>query len=191
MKHYDTVEYARSRLIETIIRIDNTPVLVMDIDGTNDNITVHYEHLLHSNGTHTAPLKQFNLDPVELGYVNHKNKASYLCRAPMRRDWRQGARIMNMIDVDGYQPRGIPYRVIAQTIMGNYPKWKSCLDTISSKDVVSVAFHREFSVSKAGIINYKGIVDVANTNMENGGIHLFANTNWATEALDEAMEYAA
>lgn len=190
MKHYDTVEYARSRLVETIIRLGNIPVMINQVSGEDDNIILHYESLLNPSNDQ-APLSQFNLDPVPLGYVNYKARASYLSRSPMRRDWRQGARMINIVDNDGFSPRGMPYRVIAQTMMGSFPKWKNCLETIASKDIVSVAFHRDFCVQKNGTITYKGLVDVAETNMENGGVHIFANRSWATEALDEAMEFAA
>lgn len=99
--------------------------------------------------------------------------------------------MLNIVDSEGASPRGIPYRTIAQTIMGNYPTFKSALEKLNSKDkIVRIAFSRDFSLSNEAHLTYKGLIDVGTVNMENGSILINDNCNWIVEALDESMEAA-
>lgn len=192
MRGYDTAEYAASRLIDTIIMYDKEPVLVHRVGTTDDRISLRCTKLLDEEDKMIEVyLSDCDINPVSLGYVNHKKNAHYIMRAPMRRDWRQGLRMLNIVDVDGASPRGIPYHTIAQTIMGNFPTFKSSLDRLNGKDKIQrIAFSRDFSVDLTGILTYKGMIDVGNVDMNNGSILINDNCNWIGEALDESLEAA-
>ena len=191
MKSYDTAEYAHTRLTETVIRHGNVPVLVMSVGTKDDKIWVQYINLLDGGETiHGDEIDNFNLDPVPLGYVNYKNLAYYLTRMSMRKDWRQGLRLLNVVGPDGDRPP-VPLKTIGETIVGNFPSFKSCLDKLNTKKVIkSIAFCRDFSVS-TDEIQYKGVFSIGKVDMENGNIHINDDMSWIREALDEALEIAA
>ena len=194
MRGYDTVEYAKSRLIETIIRLNGSPVMVLGVHGTNDSINVEYNDLINDGTYGIAKLSDCDLNPVPLGYVNHKKSSYYIMRTPMRRDWRQGLRMLNLVDAEGAQPRLVSYASIGQTILGKFPSFKETLGMLSSKGrypIKSLAFHRDFAIDVEGKMEYKGFVDAARINMDNGSVTMNDNTNWLAEAFDEAMENAA
>lgn len=184
---YDTVAYAQSRLNETIIRYKDKPVLVIAVSGTDNAITIQYQDLL-SDVMGIDGISKFNFDPVPLGYTNHKHYAHYLMRAPMRRDWRQGLRMLNLITPSGESPRLIPFRTIAQTIIGSFPSLKTTLNTISMKDTktVSMAFTREFALVK-NQLEYKGMFMVGEVNLDNGNIKVNDKFGWVRESLEESL----
>lgn len=185
MRGYDTVEYARSRLVDTIVMYQKEPVLVLAVGGTNESIILSYEKILGGKGDIAEDkLDRFDINPVSLGYVNHNNTCSYIMRTPMRRDWRQGLRMLNIVDAEGANPRLISYRSIAQTILGNYPSFRSSLEKINN-GVMQVAFNRDFAVHHTGTLHYKGIFHVGGVNMNNGNVTL--EQGWVQEAFEEAM----
>lgn len=190
MRGYDTAEYAASRLVETIIMYDGEPVLVRSVGMMDDQISVRCTRLLdEEDKLMDVYLDDCDINPVSLGYVNHKKTAHYIMRAPMRRDWRQGLRMLNIVDSEGASPRGIPYRTIAHTIMGSYPTFKSSLERLNGKDkILRMAFSRDFSVTKEGDLTYKGLIDVGKVDMNSGSILIHDNCNWIGEALDEALD---
>lgn len=189
MRGYDTAEYAATRLIDTIIMYNKEPVLVHKVGLIGDKISVRCSKLLDDASVIEVYLSDCDINPVSLGYVNHKKTAHYIMRAPMRRDWRQGLRMLNIVDSEGANPRGIPYHTIAHTIMGNYPTFKSTLERLNSRDkILRMAFCRDFSITKEGDLTYKGLIDVGNVNMDNGSILINDNCNWVGEALDESLE---
>lgn len=193
MRSYDTAEYARSRLIETVIRHGNKPVMVYDVGvhSLTNKIIIKYQDIMNSDEVMLEDeIDNFNLDPVPLGYVNWKNYAYYLTRMPMRKDWRQGLRLLNIVLPDGDRPP-VPLKTVGETIMGNFPSFKSCLDKLNSKKTIkAMAFCRDFSVSTQEI-QYKGMFPIGKVDMENGNIHINDGMSWIREALDEALEIAA
>lgn len=192
MRGYDTAEYAATRLVDTIIMHNNEPILVHKVGMIDDQISVRCTRLLdEEDKVMEVYLSECDINPVSLGYVNHKKNAHYIMRAPMRRDWRQGLRMLNLVDSEGASPRGIPYRTIAHTIMGSYPTFKSSLERLNSKDkILRMAFSRDFSVTREGDLTYKGMIDVGKVDMNSGSILINDNCNWVGEALDESMEAA-
>lgn len=190
MKSYDTVAYARTRLIETIVMREKQPVMIMVVDGEDDDILLGYNPILEGKGEiRFDKLSNFDLNPVSLGYVNHRGVAHYLMRTPMRKDWRQGLRMLNVVDAEGMNPRLISYRNMAQTMMGKFPSFKSTLETLNRADnYLSQAFHRDFSIKRGGDLEYKGIFNVGNVDMSNGSVLI--EKNWVREAFEEAMETA-
>lgn len=179
---YDTVGYARSRLEGTIIRYGDEPIMVQGVRGVGRTIYV-IGTILSNNQTIDIPLKDCNLTPVPLGYINMGERAFYTMRMPMRRDWRQGLRFLNLIDVEGRQFNGAGYESLVNTIKGVYPSFTEAVeDTV---DNISRAFHRDFAIKNNGNILYKGLVDVAKWDRESGTFSI--TKEWVRESLDEAV----
>lgn len=193
MKSYDTAEYAHTRLSETIIRLGDIPVYVLNTVQDGANIIVNYNDIMDDGPPKSAPLDQFNLDPVPLGYVNFKGRTSYLSRMPMRKDWRQGMRISNIADLGGLNPHSMPYKVIGQTIIGKYPTFERCIQALNRKvkPVSSIAFSRDFAIHlEEGKLEYKGVLKVGNVNLQTGDVKIDDKSNWVREAFAESMETA-
>lgn len=195
MRGYDTAAYAASRLVDTIILYDGAPVIVRTVKSSDagTGIAVTFTEILDpTEKVKTDDISKFNLDPVRLGYVNYRKDPVYLTRAPMRRDWRQGLRALNIYDADGNNPRMIPYHVIAQTIMNRYPTFASILETMSSPlfEHGGLAYHRDFCLSREGRLKYKGMFAVGQVNMDNGDVVIDADYSWVGEAFNESMEAA-
>lgn len=195
MRGYDTAAYAASRLVDTIILYDGAPVIVRTVKSSDvgTGIAVTFTEILDpTEKVKTDDISKFNLDPVRLGYVNYRKDPVYLTRAPMRRDWRQGLRALNIYDADGNNPRMIPYHVIAQTIMNRYPTFASILETMSSPlfEYGGLAYHRDFCLSREGRLRYKGMFAVGQVNMDNGDVVIDADYSWVGEAFNESMEAA-
>lgn len=191
MRGYDTAEYAASRLVETIILYDGQPVMVNTVGITGGEITLVVTSLLEDSDPFLVYLKDCDINPVSLGYVNHKKRSYYIMRAPMRRDWRQGLRMLNIVDAEGQNPRLIPYRTIAQTIMGKFPSFKSSLERLNGKEKIEqMAFNRDFAITREGDMKYKSLFTIGKVDMTNGNVLIGDNFNWVREALDEQMEAA-
>lgn len=194
MRSYDTVEYASTRLIETIITHENIPILVTGVGGIDEKIELNaYELSDEDNTVKSYYLDDCDLNPVKLGYVNFKKGTHYLTRVPMRKDWRQGLRMNTILTAQGDKPAMIPYHVIANTIMGKFPSFKECLERLNQsklKGVQSIAFCRNFSISKEEL-TWKGLFSVGSVNMENGNIHINDESSWVREDLDENLELVA
>lgn len=190
MKGYDTAAYAATRLAETVIRLKGVPVLVTTCEQNGKNILVHYTHIMEDAPPSANVIEDFDLDPVPLGYVNFGGKASYISRMPMRKDWRQGMRMSNIVDTSGYNPTRMPLRVICQTIVGDFPSFDRAIAGVTRKSraASSVAFHRDFAVTADGKLEYKGIVKAGEVNLEDASVSIPQNMNWIREAFAEAME---
>lgn len=190
MRGYDTAEYAHTRLVETIITYNKEPVFVNKVYDKDGVIFVRFAKLLEDVQL-DVPLSDCDINPVQLGYINHKSDALYIMRTPMRRDWRQGLRMLNIVGTDGSSPRAVPYSVIAHTIMGRFPSFKSVLERLNSSEKIHrLAYSRDFAVNKKGDITYKGLIDIGTVSMSNGSISINDNCGWIVEALDESLEAA-
>lgn len=179
---YDTVGYARSRLNDTIITHNDEPIHVIDIHRVNNKFYVIALNLVTGDEVRVL-LDECNIKPVSLGYVNYNKSTFYSMRMPMRRDWRQGLRYINLVDVSGRQYNGIGYGVFVDTIMNNYPTFENALSKLTN--CTSIAFNRDFAISKTGDIEYKGVLVVANYNERDKAFTI--HKGWVREALDEAL----
>lgn len=182
---YDTVEYARSRLNDTVIMYQGNPFLVQTITRREQGGKLVVVGMLIER---EAPMEVFledcDIKPVSLGYVNYNKKAFYTMRMPMRRDWKQGLRYLNLIDVDGRQFNGVGYSVFVNTIKNHYPSFQNAVKSLSN--CRSMAFHRDFCIDENYNIIYKGLFTVAK--YEEGDIGSFTiQKEWIREALDEAV----
>lgn len=108
---YQDADYAISRLLETIVLFGNTAVKVRGVD---EDLDCSVKEVI-SGKTHTVPLAELNVNDLPLGFCidEESSRLKYVVRKPMRRDWRQGLRRSNCIDLLG---RGIDSSCIAKSL---------------------------------------------------------------------------
>ncbi|MNX61467.1 hypothetical protein D3C86_924010 [compost metagenome] len=174
-------DYANSRLVETIVRLESEPVYVW---GVRVGMKVDYSTLTEMDAMKRCDLEELNLKPVPLGYCNYNKYACYLTRMPMRRDWRQGLRRGNFTSLSGADANRIPYEALRQCILGEYPTFEAALE--ASKKVKSIAWHRHWAVDNNGQILHKGGQRPVGT-VTNGKIVLLSKYQYLKEALEESL----
>lgn len=177
----DDYEYANSRLIETIVRLKSEPVYVY---GVTAGMRVQYSTLEDMTTVNFCQVEELNLKPVPLGYCNYNKQACYLSRIPMRRDWRQGLRRGNFASLSGANADRIPYEVLRQCILGDYPTFPAALEVV--KRVKSIAWHRHWAIDSEGRILHKGS-QVPVGVLEGGDIVLASKYQYLKEALKESL----
>ena len=155
MKLYDfndpyNLDYARTKLIGTIVRLDGRAIQIEDLSGK-----VAYYHYLTDDEKKqlSCPIKDIDITPVELGYINYNVDTYYLTRMPMRRDWRQGLRQLSCITPTNKRI-DVPMSAVGKAIENIYPKFEEAIEKIG-KGFKSIAFSRNFAVTSSGAIQYK------------------------------------
>ncbi|MGL5323574.1 MAG: hypothetical protein ACRC91_02435 [Aeromonas sp.] len=145
-------EYANSRLCDSVVRLDDVPVMVHAVnrDGTVAGSSLTDGKEIRCN------LEDLNLVPVELGYVNYDGHAHYVMRKPVRRDWRQGLRHNNMIS-DTIPVPHLPWAAIAKAINNNYPTFEQARLMLKGKrGMHSIAWCRDFAIIKGWEVKHCG-----------------------------------
>lgn len=192
--------YAKTRLEDTIVRLDGKPVRVAEISERTGNC---HAFPLDGSVPVSTNVDALNLKPVPLGWCNTKYGATYLSRIPQRRDWRQGLRNASIHSSMGNIPHSQPE--LGNTIMGVYPTLKLVLKNLGSPKTAKnpfadnpklnrgpkvtngiTAFSRHWAISKDGFLYYKswtekvGVYDGKNFKLDPS----FAYLN---ESLQEAI----
>lgn len=156
---YDSKEYATSRLIGTIVRLNNVAV---QVEYVNDRMDCQLMNMKSGSTLEEVPLAALNLKSSPLGYVNDGSKCFYLARKPMRRDWRQGLRASNVTDV--LTGRQVSSRSIGRCVNGEFPSIQDALNKLDTYGGM-YAVSRDFALKKGRTcihIHYKwyGVVGV-------------------------------
>jgi hypothetical protein len=149
---YDNLEYASRRLIKTVVKtVTGKPIFVYNVTQEKGEIEVVSEI------GEVFLLKNIDLTPVELGYVNIEHSAFYTMRKPVRGVWRQGLCNNNMVCIrfDG-QIRNIPVpcEELYNCIKGIYPRFEDVVNKVQRKDY-TVGFSRSFAMNNSTLF-YKG-----------------------------------
>jgi hypothetical protein len=177
----DDYEYANSRLLDTIVRLDGEPVYVHQVMvGMN----AQYCTLKDMDVTKMCKVDELDLKPVPLGYCNYNKHACYLTRIPMRRDWRQGLRRGNFTSLTGADALRIPYDALRQCIVGEYPTFEGALEAV--KKVKSMAWHRHWAVDSNNQVLHKGSIRPVGV-VDKGQVVLSSRYQYLKEALKESL----
>lgn len=143
----DDIEYARRRLVNTVIRTPaGNPFYVVSIDQGPDDLLCFGQDLVVERDF-TFPLRSLNLEPIPLGFVNLSSSMLFLCRKPMRRDWRQGLSLQSLV-VYGGDARDISFKLLKQPVLKQYPSWRQAVERLTSTSKSSIAFSRDFGLTK-------------------------------------------
>ncbi len=153
---YGNLEYARQKLLNTVIKWGDKAVYVIEVNGSDQNIIVVSRTL--SGRQVEAPIEQYTLRGFKLGYINSDEGAFYLVRVPMRSDWRQGLRERNCFFTTG-GPQSNPSRErLMRALEATYPSFTDALSKVRNEGG-SVAFSPSFCLSRRGKqvrLYYKG-----------------------------------
>lgn len=180
MKTYEEAEYAANRLNETMVMLNGRAFFVNHIDIEEAVVTgIVYEPM--AKRAH-CQLHELDITPVQLGYVNDDVACTYLVRAPMREDWRQGLRHNSMRTSDGRRADHISWNSIAATVENKFPSIKEAIQQVA--DRMLVAFSRSFAISNQGGVFYKDMF-VGNIDLFTGTITLLPKFEWLNETLEE------
>lgn len=178
----DDHEYAASRLVGTVVRVDQEPVFVHEIRRGMKAVVCNLANLREN---YVVDADKLNLEPVPLGMCNYSGVVSYLARVPMRRDWKQGLRKGNFVSLCGLDAGTIPPDVLGNVIKGVYPTFKECVDKIKKGEAKQMAWSREWAIDNDNNIihKYDGVVGV----LRKGIPDLKAEFMYLREALQEKL----
>lgn len=179
---YRDVEYASSRLSGTIVRLkDGTPIKIIEVDGS---LMVTYVRLSDNNTSHFCDMRDLDIEPVPLGYINYSGHALYLTRQPKRNDWKQGLRRSNFVYTteSGGQSRfdSIPFKSLADCIVNNYPTITEAIRLLNERNTVAIS--REFALKSGGDVLYKNVYKVGS--VSGGELRIDERYEWLEEELE-------
>ena len=135
--------YASSRLVGSVVRLDNYPVIVQDVGNK--------ECLVRKLGQHhlfTTETNNLDINPLPLGYVNTSSGLNYSVRMPARK-YRQGLRAETFYTkaLKGYRIK-FDSPDLVPTIRGKFPSLEECLNSLFNDEQELIAFNRHWAVSK-------------------------------------------
>lgn len=188
----DNVAYAYGRLVQTIIRYEGKAVEVVDVQlVARDRPLRIISSVILTGEIVSDSIDNYDLTPVKLGWVNNYNNltTSYLTRAPVRQDWRQGfrphtARVF-VRPMDGRKVDVFDKHAIAKTIEGQFPPFGEVISKLKKNRIkgTALAWCRDFSMTAMGEIMYKMYGKVGN--FIDGTILLDEQYVWVEESLRE------
>ena len=193
---WDNAQDANMRIARSVIRYDGFPVFVHEVLETRDGLMVYYSTMEEDAGNlagEPVPLTDNGWDftPVPLGYLNTpRYGALYSSRVPIRK-WKQGLHMENFVVRRGERHYEVGEflndQVLTNCILGNYPKFKQCLDKVL-KDRESAAFHRHYALvpADAGLVWLLHKEDKVGY-VADGEAHLGPEYEYLKEELAEAM----
>lgn len=145
----DNVEYARTRLLGTIVTYKGEPVNITAVVNDRKGVTCSYVSFEEEG---VCPVDNLDLTPLKLGFVNTPYGTGFLSRMPKRHDWRQGLRDQNC-NVYG----DVPKRMLME-LKSLRLTTKNIFPSIEEAIAKCTAFSRNFAVMKGGNLMYKNEV---------------------------------
>lgn len=148
--YYDDIEYASRRLVNTLVRKKNgNPFLIISVSKGEDGNTYCAGQDTLRELVEEINLRDIDLTPVPLGFANIGGKMSYLCRKPMRKDWRQGLSLNSLVSY-GVNTRDLRLNYLTNTILNKYPTVQKCIEYVKTGSGYSMAFSRDFGIINKG-----------------------------------------
>ena len=185
MSKYSCIEYARSRLLGTMVFAKGKPVVVEDC----------YDQHLVGFDPSTKEMFEYDWEDVDLkppsvGYINHGTRASYLMRYPARQ-WKQGIRLGQFQNLpNGVRLTGPSF---LKAVTHKFPKANKCVEDLLNEEKISEAFDKNFSFFRSGegrvFLHFKGFpVGLVTNPMETVNEISWVNGNdFLTETYQEAL----
>jgi hypothetical protein len=149
--YYDDPEYAAKRLNDTLVRLNTGEGFYVirvcqDPELCSGPYGV-YGRKLSGGSKEWFTLDNIDLTPVPLGFVNTTYGMVFVCRRPMRKDWKQGLSFNSMITYGPVASHDLSFELLQQTINNAYPTLERSVAELESKKK-SMAFSRDFGLSK-------------------------------------------
>lgn len=186
--YHDDVEYAAKRLDNSLVRKTNGhPFLVSCTKKKKEGIFCIGTNL-YTLSQEEVFLEDLNLLPVPLGFFNLGGKMIFACRKPMRKDWKQGLSVNNLV-LYGAEKRSFAFPSLTHSIMGIYPTYEDAIVYTRKTKNRSMAFSRDFGISNKDntslLIYRKYIVGEIKKDV---GV-LFPNKYFLEQSLNLAMKH--
>lgn len=147
----------RRRLVSSICRYQGKPVYVRTNVGPNIEIQSMDGVGTRSVVPHTHP--DFDYRSPPLGYMNLEKQAWYLTRQPDRNNARAGLSQDMLVCSNGEYAPGFATKEMGDCILANHPTYQEAIKNVLENDWESCAFHRHFSIVRAGLglgVHYRG-----------------------------------
>lgn len=182
---WDNIRDCRNQLQGTIVRRRGVAVKVLQVYTDMDGCMAAEYVLLSKKRHFYCKVRDLDLSPVPLGYVNTEPFACYSMRSPCRR-WKHGIDERNIVLIGG---GGFPLvqrtqRALSKTIEGKFPTFEKAVDAVSNGATHTCAFNRNFAVSTA-TLSYKGR-EVGR--LEGKEVFLHPKYTYLNEQLTEAIK---
>lgn len=142
----DDIDYAAKRLNETLVRkVDGSPFQIRTTGRDDEGRLIHNGLNYTNNRLETVRHDEILLEPVQLGFVNTRSSMLFVCRKPMRKDWRQGLSSTSLVYYGNFGRGDFNMKLLVQPITNQYPSYETALDMLDKKQ--SVAFSRDFGLA--------------------------------------------
>lgn len=174
------MEYIRSRIRSTIVKVNGEPVSVLDIE--NDGTT--YVHNMFKRVEQKIFIEDLDINPFRLGYVNYNRSVAFLVRKPVRH-YKQGLCPSSIMSFGRYSLNSVP---TVNMMMGIYPTVEECLEHVMCEETPRKAFSYDFAVGKGMELLFKNspVGVVTKDNEEGVNIKLSERFSFLGEMLEEA-----
>lgn len=158
VRYDDDPEYANAKLSDSVVSMGDLLIYVLRVEGRD---TVVYSPIGHTNERKLTLLRDLNLTPISLGYLNHRQQCAYLSRIPARH-YRQGLRGNVLAGLGGLRGFNLlSCSEMANTASGIFPTLPDAYEEIICGEATSRAFSRDFALivgsRKSGMsLHFKG-----------------------------------
>ena len=127
---YNDIDYARQKLVNTVVLFDGKAALIQEISSNRKGMVAVAS--LRNGEQVEAPLDQFTIRGFKLGYINGERECYYTLRLPLRSDWRQGLRERNTQYSTGGRFCNASTRRIMEAVEGGqgYPSFVDALTKV-------------------------------------------------------------
>lgn len=187
VNYKEDYEYAATRLRGTMVVSKGRALIINGMDPfglcevsdvmTGENFQTH--------------LKEIDLSPVKLGYVNRKRHAIYTMRAPARY-YKQGL-TGNVLKTKSKPIQWLSQQM-AKTILGVFPTPIMAAEAVHNNESISMAFSRTFAFTSPKedslTLEYKGKsvgISTWNEDAKSINYHLNDEYEFLRESLEEAL----
>lgn len=170
--YYD-MQFARGRLVDTIIRFKNRAVVVLDVVNENQDLMIKD---LESDKELVVNIDDegVSLDPPRVGYVYiPRHGGAYYRRHPERR-WKQGLPLNMFHGFHQTHPKSL-----GACLNGKFKSYVQCC-----RARMTTPFHRHWAIG-SGTLYYKG--EGVGTVTKEGVPSLREDKVWLKEYLEEAI----
>lgn len=142
---YESIADVKLRLSNSLVRVKDRPVIVMDAHPGGVVSVRDVEDIVLN-----VKVKDLELTPVPLGFVNQDGQLLYVMRKPTRR-YKQGLTRENIHAIDVFTGKEVGLNLhsvaLSDTIRGVYPSVGDCFTAVREGAQKALAFSREWAVA--------------------------------------------
>lgn len=161
---YDLQDYAKMRLNNTIVKLDDNPARFYYYDGWKYDVLFLDPDLGITRIDIKKDRDRIDITPIKLGYVNSPKDTIFLSRVPCRK-WKQGLSpenlyaegvVLHYFDNSALLEKISKDGSLLSTINRKYPTIHECVESKVPK-----AFHKDFAIdSNSGLLYSKGRLEI-------------------------------